>query len=97
MLADQCLEMLENDQPKAGNGSSQLFSARAKALKGLVELVNGNVQSGKVIGLQTYSIDFDGFGLCWYSMRSYLYSAGSFFQGLEDCGGCTGEVPFVNR
>lgn len=63
VLADQCLEMLENDQPKAGNGSSQLFSARAKALKGLVELVNGNVQS-----------------------------AGSFFQGLEDCGGCTGHV-----
>lgn len=37
---------MEKEEPKTGGGNSVPLSARAKAAKGLVELVCGNLESG---------------------------------------------------
>ena len=47
MLADKCVQLLGNDTADIGNGfGSKVLNVRAKALKGLVELVHGNLESG---------------------------------------------------
>lgn len=46
MLADKCLELLGKGGPKSNDGDFQVADARAKAIKGLVELVRGNLESG---------------------------------------------------
>lgn len=46
MLADKCLELLDKDGSKGNGGSKESVVARAKAVKGLVELVSGNLESG---------------------------------------------------
>lgn len=46
MIADKCLDQVEKDVPKAGGGSPFVSSVRAKAAKGLVELVRGDLQLG---------------------------------------------------
>lgn len=46
MLADICLQLLETVKLEIGYGTGVL-DARAKALKGLVELVRGNLKSGR--------------------------------------------------
>ncbi|RVW33754.1 hypothetical protein CK203_074891 [Vitis vinifera] len=67
VLADKCVQLLGNDTADIGNGfGSKVLNVRAKALKGLVELVHGNLESAE-----------------------------SFFQGLQDEKGCTGEVPLI--
>ncbi|KAB1220836.1 hypothetical protein CJ030_MR3G023996 [Morella rubra] len=44
VIADKCLELVEKDEPKAGGGNPLVLGVRAKAAKGLVELVGGNLQ-----------------------------------------------------
>lgn len=46
MLADKCLELLGKDERKRTVGEYVVADARAKAVKGLVELVCGNLGSG---------------------------------------------------
>lgn len=46
MLADKCLELLEINKSETGGGGYGVISSRAKAVKGLVELVHGNLESG---------------------------------------------------
>ncbi|KAK4342852.1 hypothetical protein RND71_038668 [Anisodus tanguticus] len=48
VTADMCLQLLETIRLEIGGGGSEFLEARAKALKGLVELVHGNVESGNV-------------------------------------------------
>ncbi|XP_030924883.1 uncharacterized protein LOC115951898 [Quercus lobata] len=43
VIADKCLEV-EKEEPKTGGGNPVVLSARAKAAKGLVELVHGNLE-----------------------------------------------------
>ncbi|KAK6290478.1 hypothetical protein POUND7_002019 [Theobroma cacao] len=45
VLTDKCLELLDKDDLKRNSGSKEFVVARAKAVKGLVELVNGNLES----------------------------------------------------
>ncbi|XP_007026963.2 PREDICTED: uncharacterized protein LOC18597721 [Theobroma cacao] len=45
VLTDKCLELLDKDDLKCNSGSKEFVVARAKAVKGLVELVNGNLES----------------------------------------------------
>uniref|UniRef100_M1AH60 Binding protein n=1 Tax=Solanum tuberosum TaxID=4113 RepID=M1AH60_SOLTU len=45
--ADMCLQLLETIRLEIGGGGSDILEARAKALKGLVELVHGNVESAQ--------------------------------------------------
>ncbi|XP_009595157.1 uncharacterized protein [Nicotiana tomentosiformis] len=42
-----CLQLLETIRLEIGGGGSEFLEARAKALKGLVELVRGNVESAQ--------------------------------------------------
>ncbi|KAK4582074.1 hypothetical protein RGQ29_025302 [Quercus rubra] len=44
VIADKCLELVEKEEPKTGGGNPVVLSARAKAAKGLVELVHGNLE-----------------------------------------------------
>ena len=46
VIADKCLELVEKEEPKTGGGNPVVLSARAKAAKGLVELVHGNLELG---------------------------------------------------
>lgn len=41
------MQLLETIRLEIGGGGSEFLEARAKALKGLVELVRGNVESGE--------------------------------------------------
>lgn len=41
-----CLELVEKEEAKAGVGNPVVLSARAKAAKGMVELVRGNLELG---------------------------------------------------
>ncbi|KAF3968493.1 hypothetical protein CMV_007622 [Castanea mollissima] len=43
VIADKCLKLVEKE-PKTGGGNPVVLSARAKAAKGLVELVHGNLE-----------------------------------------------------
>ncbi|XP_009782528.1 uncharacterized protein LOC107791194 isoform X1 [Nicotiana tabacum] len=45
--AEICLQLLETIRLEIGGGGSEFLEARAKALKGLVELVRGNVESAQ--------------------------------------------------
>ncbi|KAM3325495.1 putative protein isoform X1 [Capsicum chacoense] len=45
--ADMCLQLLESIRLEIGGGGSDILETRAKALKGLVELVHGNVESAQ--------------------------------------------------
>lgn len=46
MLADICLQLLESVKMETGSGYGDgVLDARAKALKGLVELVRGDLES----------------------------------------------------
>ncbi|XVF08128.1 hypothetical protein REPUB_Repub06bG0199100 [Reevesia pubescens] len=47
VLADKCLELLDKDDLKSNDGSKESVIARAKAVKGLVELVSGNIESAE--------------------------------------------------
>lgn len=46
MLADKCLEILGQNELESSGEGGEIIRARAKAVKGLVELVHGNIQSG---------------------------------------------------
>ncbi|XVF55244.1 hypothetical protein PTKIN_Ptkin06aG0021600 [Pterospermum kingtungense] len=47
VIADKCLELLDKDDSKRNGGSKASVVARAKAVKGLVELVSGNLESAE--------------------------------------------------
>lgn len=51
-----CLQLLETIRLEIGGGGADILEARAKALKGLVELVHGNVESGVTYSGQTFSL-----------------------------------------
>ncbi|XP_041026396.1 uncharacterized protein LOC121266590 isoform X4 [Juglans microcarpa x Juglans regia] len=44
VISDNCLELVDKYVPKAGGGNPLVLSVRAKAAKGLVELVRGDLQ-----------------------------------------------------
>lgn len=46
MVADKCLELARKYAPSSGGGDYAVVDARAKALKGLAEIVQGNVEAG---------------------------------------------------
>lgn len=48
MLTDKCLELL-SEEPMESTGSGSMINSRAKAVKGLVELVRGDLYSGKAM------------------------------------------------
>lgn len=56
--ADMCLQLLESIRLEIGGGGSDILETRAKALKGLVELVHGNVESGEKYSGQTFPLPF---------------------------------------
>ncbi|OMO97238.1 hypothetical protein COLO4_14760 [Corchorus olitorius] len=64
VLADKCLELLDKDDLKRDGGKEKSVIARAKAVKGLVELVSGNLESGnakdpsQVWGLYRRALEF---------------------------------------
>ncbi|XP_012441739.1 uncharacterized protein LOC105766706 isoform X3 [Gossypium raimondii] len=47
VLADKCLDFLHKDDLRSNGGSKESLIARAKAVKGLVELVTGNLESAE--------------------------------------------------
>ncbi|XVE61922.1 hypothetical protein DITRI_Ditri06bG0077100 [Diplodiscus trichospermus] len=47
VIADKCLELLDKDDLKSSCGRKEAVVARAKALKGLVELGSGNLESAE--------------------------------------------------
>ncbi|XP_021721438.1 uncharacterized protein LOC110688998 isoform X1 [Chenopodium quinoa] len=48
VLADKCLKLLEHESLETGDERGyKVFSARSKAIKGLVEIVHGNMESAK--------------------------------------------------
>ena len=50
MLVDNCLNLLEKEGPEMiDDYGYKVFSARSKAIKGLVELVRGDIESGGLI------------------------------------------------
>ena len=50
MLADKCLKLLEDEDLEIGDEYGyKVFGVRSKAIKGLVELVQGDMESGKKI------------------------------------------------
>lgn len=51
-----CLQLLETIRLEIGGGRSEILEARAKALKGLAELVHGNVESGEKYSGQTFPL-----------------------------------------
>ncbi|XP_010670224.2 uncharacterized protein LOC104887309 [Beta vulgaris subsp. vulgaris] len=58
VLADKCLKLLEHEDMEIGDEyGRKVFSARSKAIKGLVELVHGDMESAKGFfeGCQTES------------------------------------------
>lgn len=52
MLADKCLELLGKNEPGFSGKGAEVIHARAKAVKGLVELVHGHCQSGTSKGFR---------------------------------------------
>ena len=46
MLADKCLIILGQNEHKLSGRGGEVIRARANAVKGLVELVHGDIQSG---------------------------------------------------
>lgn len=51
MLADQCLELMEKQEAGCNEKDFNALHVRAKAVKGLVELVNDNLESGTSKGV----------------------------------------------
>jgi len=50
VLADKCFNLLEKEGPKMiDDYSYKVFGARSKAIKGLVELIRGDIESGGLI------------------------------------------------
>ncbi|EXC14808.1 hypothetical protein L484_009462 [Morus notabilis] len=47
VLADKCLEILGQNELESSGEGGEIIRARAKAVKGLVELVHGNIQSAE--------------------------------------------------
>lgn len=97
MLADKCVQLLGNDTADIGNGfGSKVLNVRAKALKGLVELVHGNLESGMSSNFPIFTLF--GCYICSYQLLNVellFFAAESFFQGLQDEKGCTGEVSLI--
>jgi hypothetical protein len=54
VLADKCLELLGKVELKNSDEGSEVASARAKGIKGLAELVQGNLESGSRKTISTF-------------------------------------------
>ncbi|OMO66370.1 Tetratricopeptide-like helical [Corchorus capsularis] len=82
VLADKCLELLDKDDLKSDGGKEKSVIARAKAVKGLVELVSGNLESAasQFEGLQDVA---DLNGSVALSYGQYLHAVQSFSQAKE--------------
>lgn len=81
VLADNCLKLLEDEGLMIGECSYKVFSARAKAIKGLVELVHGDMESAKVFfeGCQNESC----IGNASLSYGEYLHAKRDFNAAKE--------------
>ncbi|XP_022145629.1 uncharacterized protein LOC111015029 [Momordica charantia] len=55
VIADKCSKLLQSSEPNADDGNSGVLRARVKAVKGLVELVNNNLEAAESLfkGFQT--------------------------------------------
>ncbi|CAO2827052.1 unnamed protein product [Amaranthus hypochondriacus] len=76
VLADKCLKLLEDEDLEIGDEYGyKVFGARSKAIKGLVELVQGDMESAKVF--------FEG---CEYEscIGNASLSYGEFLHGKRD-------------
>lgn len=53
-VADKCIELVENEKTE----DFEALNVRARALKGLVELVKGDIKSGRVLNANGLFVQF---------------------------------------
>ncbi|CAN1142627.1 hypothetical protein LINPERPRIM_LOCUS26111 [Linum perenne] len=82
VLADKCLELLEEDKLASTSAGFEVAAARAKAIKGFVELVCGNVQAAEsqFEGLQGNT---DCVGSTALSYGEFLHATRNFSKAKE--------------
>ncbi|KAE8687009.1 hypothetical protein F3Y22_tig00111027pilonHSYRG00736 [Hibiscus syriacus] len=82
VLADKCLEFLHKEDLKSNGGNEESLIARAKAVKGLVELVAGNLESAETFfhGVQYNGTWNDTAAL---SYGEFLHATQKFSQAKE--------------
>ncbi|CAN0906816.1 hypothetical protein LINGRAHAP2_LOCUS24458 [Linum grandiflorum] len=82
VVADKCLELLENEKSANSSAGFEVASARAKAIKGFVELVCCNVQAAESLfeGLQGNS---DCVGSATLSYGEFLHATRNFSKAKE--------------
>ncbi|XP_024028591.1 uncharacterized protein LOC21392795 isoform X2 [Morus notabilis] len=82
VLADKCLEILGQNELESSGEGGEIIRARAKAVKGLVELVHGNIQSAESF----FIVPGDNKGLTGSATLSYgefLHSTHNFSLAKE--------------
>ncbi|XP_038701488.1 uncharacterized protein LOC119998276 [Tripterygium wilfordii] len=77
VLADKCLELFDKDEPRGSAGGYLAVEARAKAVKGLVEHVRGNLEPVKSC-FQAFLVVEDSAG------SSAALSYGEFLHGTRN-------------
>lgn len=102
MLADKCLELLGENEPGSSGRVAEEIHARAKAVKGLVELVHGHFQSGtylwKLQGPCLSICNFLALNIAYILLKAGWFSAAeSLLQGPENNKGFIGKVHFIEH
>ncbi|XP_011027662.1 PREDICTED: uncharacterized protein LOC105127888 [Populus euphratica] len=77
VLADKCLELLGKVELKNSDESTEVASARAKAIKGLAELVQGNLESAEPF-FQGFLDNKGCIGNAALSYGEFLHAMGNF-------------------
>ncbi|KAL5549858.1 hypothetical protein UlMin_000034 [Ulmus minor] len=75
VLADKCLEILAKNEPELCGDGAEVVHARAKAVKGLVELVQGNMESAESF----FQVPEDNKGL----IGGFALSYGEFLHATQ--------------
>ncbi|KAM7262701.1 hypothetical protein ACFE04_000384 [Oxalis oulophora] len=91
VLADKCVQLLEVSKSEAGEVCNGTISTRAKAVKGLVELVKGNIESGTGEILRSLFVVLR-FSYVYVLNRGAFFPAESLFLRSHDHDDCTGSV-----
>ncbi|KAJ0028697.1 hypothetical protein Pint_35387 [Pistacia integerrima] len=78
VVADKCLEVLGKCKPESDGGDYAAVRSRAKAVKGLVELVCGNVESGTAEAL--LNLSSEDFRRMWVILVSAALSYGEYLH-----------------
>ncbi|KAJ0088854.1 hypothetical protein Patl1_31832 [Pistacia atlantica] len=78
VVADKCLEVLGKCKPESDGGDYAAVRSRAKAVKGLIELVRGNVESGTAEAL--LNLSSEDFGRMWVILVSAALSYGEYLH-----------------